>query len=196
MNAKIVGKFSLHDSNNRNGQHLIEFTQQFNLIPGNTFFQKSKNKLWTHRAPNGCLSQIDFILYRKRQQNSVSDCQAFSSSNLIGSDHRMVSAKVRLSVRRPSQTSTKRLYWHYLSMNKTLSNRIDNAISSQFNNLKRTEQTYSSFVTIANKVGSNLLPERERRPPSDSSNAPEVVSARKATLRSSSTSLQTKHKQT
>ena len=115
--------------------------------------------------------------------------QAFSSSNLIGSDHRMVS-KVRLSVRRP-QTSTNRLYWHYLSINKTLSNRIDNAIYFQYNNIQRAKQSYSSFVTIANKVGSDLLSERERSPPSYSSNAPAVVSARKANLRFSSTSLQT-----
>ena len=66
MNAKIEGRFSVHDTNNRNGQHFTDFSQQFNLIAGNTVFQKPLSKLWTHRSPNGFLSQTDFVLYRKR----------------------------------------------------------------------------------------------------------------------------------
>ena len=189
MNAKIEGRYSLHDANNRNGQLLTDFLHQFNLIAGNTVFQKPLSKLWTHRYPNGFLSQIDFVLYRKRWQYSVHDCQAFSSSNPIGSDHRIVTAKVKLSVRRPSPSTSKKLFWQSLTYDKTLSKRIDNEIVSQFTHLPNTHQNYTTFVSIANKVGSNLLPKRERKPPSNSIDAPDVVAARKATLRSSKSNI-------
>ncbi|XP_066923743.1 uncharacterized protein [Clytia hemisphaerica] len=191
MNAKIEGKYSLHDTSNRNGQLLTDFLHQFNLIAGNTVFQKPLPKLWTHRSPNGFLSQIDFVLYRKRWQNSIHDCQAFSSSNPIGSDHRIVTARVKLSVRRPSPSTSKKLFWQSLTFDKTLSKRIDNEIVSQFTHLPNINQSYTTFVSIANKVGSNLLPKRERKPPSNSIDAPDVVAARKATLRSSKSYIRT-----
>ena len=40
------------------------------------------------------ISQIDFIVYRKRWRNSFSDCQVYAFSNPVGSDHRIVTATV------------------------------------------------------------------------------------------------------
>jgi len=91
MNAKIDSPFSFHSSSNRNGLLLLDFINQHNLIVGNTTFQKPLSRLQTHRSPTGSLSQIDFIIYRKRWRNSV-HCQAYSRSNPIGSDHRIVTA--------------------------------------------------------------------------------------------------------
>ena len=191
MNAKTNNRFSLHTATDRNGVFLQDFTNQFNLIIGNTSFQKPKVKLWTYRSPTGSLSQIDYIIYRKRWRNSVLDCQAFSSSHPVGSDHRIVSAKIKLSVRRPPPQTMKKLYWQYLPKDKNLSNRVDNSIKTQFDNLPRNQQTYSSFVKIANKIGSQLLPKRDRSPPTNSADALNVVAARKATLRASTRAIQT-----
>ena len=51
FNAQVSQGFSYHDNNNRNGQYLIDFTEEFNILIGNTSFQKAKNKLWTWRSP-------------------------------------------------------------------------------------------------------------------------------------------------
>jgi len=66
MNAKIDSLFSFYSSSDRNGLLLLDFIEQHNLVVGNTTFQKPLSRLWTHRSPNGSLSQIDFIVYRKR----------------------------------------------------------------------------------------------------------------------------------
>lgn len=132
MNAQITKRFSLHSTSNRNGLLLNEFTEQHNLVIGNSSFQKSLGKLWTHRSPKGFLSQIDFCLYRKRWRNSVHDCQAFSTSNPVGSDHRIVTANVKLSVRRPKTSLKKKLFWRDLSYDLDLATRIDDTIASRF----------------------------------------------------------------
>ena len=52
MNAQIGknrnNKHSLHNTSNRNGQHLIDFMIENRLTCLNTNFQKREEKLWTH----------------------------------------------------------------------------------------------------------------------------------------------------
>ena len=128
-------------------------------------------------------------MYRKRWRNSISDCQAFSSSNPVGSDHRIVTATVKLSLRRPSPQVAKKLFWQALTNDPALASRIDDTISSRFDSLSAADQDYSSFVSIATKAGSELLPPKPRQPPKTVDINP-VVSARKATLRASTRSIQ------
>ena len=163
FNARITGKFSYHQEANRNGELMEDFLQQHNLIAGNTMFQKPERKLWTWKHPAGHLAQIDFILYRKRWRNSFRDCQAHKSSVTIGSDHNIVSAKIRLSLRAPKTMPSKNLFWKALRFDKQLADLVDESISSRFNALPIAKQSYSSFVTICNEVGREKLPSRPKR---------------------------------
>ena len=56
INAQIVKngnhKFTLHNSSNRNGQHLTDFKIENRLTCLNTNFQKRERKLWTYTYPN------------------------------------------------------------------------------------------------------------------------------------------------
>ena len=83
------------------------------------------HKLWTWRHPAGHLSQIDYILFRKRWRNSIHNCQAHSSSNSIGSDHRIVTATIQLSLRTRKKTDIKHLNWHALTEDKALADIVD-----------------------------------------------------------------------
>lgn len=69
-------KFTYHKDTNKNGQLLTDFMEQSNLIAANTWFQNRPNRLWTHRSPRGYLSQLDYILVRRRWQNSTKNCRA------------------------------------------------------------------------------------------------------------------------
>jgi len=140
MNAQIAQGFSFHGNTNRNGHHLVNFIKEHNLIVGNISFQKHVNKLWTHRPPKGNLSQIDFVMYRKRWRNSISNVQAYSSSNPVSSDHRIVSENfIKLSLRRPKLPVTEKLYWAPLS-DLALATEIDNVITSRFADLPSLKQ--------------------------------------------------------
>ena len=63
VNAQIIknvnDKFSLHNSSNRNGKNLTDFTLKKRLTYLDTKFQKRKGKLWTNTYTNNAKAQID-----------------------------------------------------------------------------------------------------------------------------------------
>ena len=97
MNAQI-GKnvnyiFSLHNSSDRNGQHLTDFMIENRLSCLNTNFQKREGKLWTYIYANNTKAQIDYIFVNKKGNNSALNCKTYSSFECVSSDHRIVTAK-------------------------------------------------------------------------------------------------------
>ena len=70
MNAQIGknrnNKYSLHNTSNRNGQHLIDFMIENRLTCLNTNFQKREGKLWTHTYANKSKAQIDYLFINRK----------------------------------------------------------------------------------------------------------------------------------
>ena len=66
MNAQIWkngnNKYRLHNTSNRNGQHLTDFMIENRLTCFNTNYQKREDKLWTYTYANNSKAQIDYIL--------------------------------------------------------------------------------------------------------------------------------------
>ena len=91
--------FTFNKETNRNGEKLLDFTQEFKLAISCAKFMKSPSKLWTHQHPAGHRLQIDHILIRNKWKNSIRDCQAFSLFSSVGSDHRIVSCTTHLNLR-------------------------------------------------------------------------------------------------
>ena len=48
---------------------------------------------------SGSKSQVDYILVNRKWKNSVKDVEAYSSFSSLGSDHRILTAKIKLSLR-------------------------------------------------------------------------------------------------
>ena len=104
MNAQIGKnvnhKFSLHNPSNRNGQHLTDFMLENRLTCLNTNFQKREGKLWTYTYANNTIAQIDYIFIDKKWNNSTLNCEVYSSFKGMSSNHWIVTAKIRLSLRK------------------------------------------------------------------------------------------------
>ena len=93
-------KYSQHNSSNRNGQHLTDFMIENRLTCLNTNLQKRKGKLWTYTYANNTKAQIDYVFINKKWKNSSINCEAYSSFEGVSSDHRIITAKIWLSLRR------------------------------------------------------------------------------------------------
>ena len=121
MNAQIGkngnNKYSLHNTSNRNGQHLTDFMIENRLACLNTNYQKRKGKLWTYTYANNTKAQIDYVLINKKWKNSAMNCEAYSSFEGVSTDHRIVTAKIRLSLRKNDKrtATTKHYYWALLN---------------------------------------------------------------------------------
>ena len=133
MNAQIGkngnNKYSLHNTSNRNGQHLTDFMIENRLACLNTNYQKRKGKLWTYTYANNTKAQIDYVLINKKWKNSAMNCEAYSSFEGVSTDHRIVTAKIRLSLRKNAKrtATTKHYDWAQLN-NKDIRIRIKKQI--------------------------------------------------------------------
>jgi len=104
FNAKIgrgeeecLGPFSYGNRNDR-GDDLINFATANNFKIMNTFFKKKINRRWTWRSPNfETFNEIDYIL--SDQLCNVKDVQILNRVD-IGSDHRMVRARITIDTKR------------------------------------------------------------------------------------------------
>ena len=67
MNAQIGknrnNKYSLHNTSNRNGQHLTDFMIENRLTCLNTNYQKREGKLWTYTYANNSKAQITVVVW-------------------------------------------------------------------------------------------------------------------------------------
>ena len=71
----------------------------------------------------GTKSQIDYILINRKWKNSVKNVEVYSSFTSIGSDHRIVTAKIKLSLRKTRETVRKNIYdWSVLRDMRPCSN--------------------------------------------------------------------------
>ena len=70
MNAQIGknghNKYSLHDTSDRNGQHLTDFMIENRLTCLNTNFQNREGKLWTYTYAKNNKAQIDNVFINKK----------------------------------------------------------------------------------------------------------------------------------
>ena len=144
MNAKIGKnrnhKYSLHNSSNRNGQHLTDFMIENRLTCLNTNFQKGEGKLWTYTYANNNKAQIDYIFINKKWKNSAVNCEAYSSFVGVSSDHQIVMAKIRLSLRKnATRTMTTILYDWALLNNKDIRDKYVIALRNKFDALQKPE---------------------------------------------------------
>ena len=116
IGKNVSNKFSLYNSSNRNGEHITDFTLENRLTRLNTKFQKRKGKLWTYTHANNTKAQLDYILINKKWNNSALNCVAYSSFEGVLSDHRIITAKIRLSLQRNAARTTTVLYdWPLLN---------------------------------------------------------------------------------
>ena len=115
MNAQIGKnvnyKFSLHNSSNRNGQHLTDSTLENRLTCLNIKFQKKDGKLWTCTYANNTKAQINFVFINKKWNHCALNCEAYSSFEGVSSDHRIVTAKLRLSLRKNATRTTTTIHY-------------------------------------------------------------------------------------
>ena len=145
MNAQIGkngnNRYSLHNTSNRNEQHLTEFMMENRLTCLNTNYQKREGKLWTYTYANNSKAQIDDVFINKKWKNSAMNCEAYSSFEGVSSNHRIVTAKIWLSLRKNATwTATTK---HY---DKALLNNIDDDIYLYI--LSSTDKLFCCITTL------------------------------------------------
>ena len=158
---------SYHEKTNTNGEFLIDHINECNLRVTNTMFEKKKGKLWTYISDmNGSMSQIDYILINKKWKNSVHNAEAYSSLSSIGSDHRLVTAKLKLSLRMKRAERKKKIYdWTALKDEATQSQytvTVKNRFEALSEGIDDITEQYQCFIDANNEAAEKLIPVRKK----------------------------------
>ena len=169
MNAQIGkngnNKYSFHNTSNRNGQHLTDFMIENRLACLNTNYQKREGKLWTYTYANNTKAQIDYVLINKKWKNSAMNCEAYSSFECVSTDHRIVTAKIRLSLRKNAKrTATTKHYDWALLNNRDIRDKYVLELRNRYETLQeRTKKStpndeYENFVNAHLKAAAKCIP--------------------------------------
>ena len=90
---------------NEAGQRLIEFCQENALVIANTLFQQHNRRLYTWISPDGQhRNQIDYILCSQRWRSSIKSAKTRLGAD-CGSDHELLIAKFRLTLKKVGETA-------------------------------------------------------------------------------------------
>ena len=175
MNAQICKninhKFSLHNSSNRNGQHLTDFMLENRLTCLNTKFQKRKVKLWTYTYANNTKAQIDYVFINKKWNNSALNCEAYSSFEGVSTNHQIVTAKIPLSLRKNAiRTTTTVHYDRALLNNRDIRDKYVFELRNKFDALQKKIETHTPNDEYENFINAHLeaaecIPTKQRTKP-------------------------------
>ena len=101
----------------KSGQHPANFTLENRLTYLNTDFQKREGKLWTYTCTNNTKAQIEHVFINKKWNNSPLNYEVYSSFEGVSSNHRIVTAKIRLSLRRIATRTRTTVYYDWPQIN-------------------------------------------------------------------------------
>ena len=173
MNAQIRkngnNRYSLHNTSNRNGQHLTEFMMENRLTCLNTNYQKREGKLWTNTFANNSKARIDYFLINKIWKNSAMNYEAYSSFEGVSCDYQIVTAKIRLSLwKNVTWTATTKHYDWALPNNRDIRGKYVLELRNRFETLQeKTEKgtpndEYENFINAQLEAAKKYIPTKPR----------------------------------
>ena len=109
--------------------------EEAGLVITDTMFRKKSGKLWTYISDmTGNKTQIDYIMINKKWRNSVRNCEAYSTFSSIGSDHRVVTARLKLSLR-TCKTPARDLYNWSVLCDQDIANQYSITVRNRYESL-------------------------------------------------------------
>ncbi|CAJ1087270.1 Craniofacial development protein 2 [Xyrichtys novacula] len=153
---------------------------EFGLLAANAQFQKRRGKLWTFKSPTDALYQLDYILIRRKWRNSLLNAEAYNSFCSVGSDHRVVCAKIRLSLRTAKQPKKTRYDWKRFAVSPDIQHDYTVEVMNRFQVLEEDDNgaRYEKFVEANRQAMEDCVPLKPKRKSVHTSTNPQVVAAR------------------
>lgn len=146
-NESYLGQYSRGRRNN-SGQCLIDFCEIHQLFIANSAFQHKASHITTweqHREDKKTgkmihiYNQIDFVLVKSRQKNTLIDARAYSGTN-VNSDHRLVLTRLHIEPYKlfinTNRSHQKRYNLPLLTNNHQIRTQYQQSITNKLKDLK------------------------------------------------------------
>ena len=127
---------------------------------------------------------LDYIIVNNKWKNSVTNTEAYSSFASVGSDHRVVTAEVKLSLRASKPPTKKKRYdWKLLRHDKELQDSFRIELRNKYNELFKEEDSpteqYEALIKANQHAASKTLPQVKNGKNEKHANNPKIQQARK-----------------
>ncbi|XP_060792617.1 craniofacial development protein 2-like [Neoarius graeffei] len=170
FNARIGpedAKFTFHKETNRNARQLLDLASEKDLVISSTYFRKKAGKLWTFISPGGIKYQLDYVLIHRKWCNSMLNVEAYNSFASVGSDHRIISARVRLSLQKKKAESRKRQdNWNLFKSRRDIQELYTIEVHNRFQPLQELDESatdrYRRFIKATEEAAEKVVPIRNR----------------------------------
>ena len=130
---------------------------------------KEGGKIWTDTYANNTKAQIDNVFIKQKWKNNAMICEAYSSFECVSSDHRIVTAKIRLSLRKNAKRTSTTIHYDWsLLNNKDIRDKYVLALRNKFDALhEKTEiltpnDEYENFVNAHIEAAAKYTPTKPR----------------------------------
>ena len=179
-----MAKYSYDETSNANGKLVNNFIQESNLFVANAYFQKKPVKLWTYISDTSSRkTQVDYIMVNKKWKNSVHNGQSHNTFSSLGSDHRVVTIKMKLSFRQSKTISRGKNHDWSVLKNKEIKDNYTIELKNRFESL-RTEnetgtETYENLIQANKETAKELIPKKSKTKQMNIANDQRVINARK-----------------
>ena len=160
--------------------------EEYQLLAANSHFQKKKGKLWTWISPHKTKHQIDYIIVRKKWRKSIRNCEAYNTFISLGSGHRIVVAKIILSLRATKQKMKikPKYVWSDLRNRVKLQKKYANDVKEKFNIQSLDEESlskeYEMLVEAINETAVGCMRQITKPRKKLNSDDPRIIRARNA----------------
>ena len=115
----------------------------------NTNYQKREGKLWTYTYANNSKAQIDYVFINRKWKNSAMNCDAYSNFEGVSSDHPIVTAKIRLSLRKnTTRTATTKHYDWALINNRYIRDKYEVELRNRFETLQEETEKVPQMTNM------------------------------------------------
>ena len=186
-NAKVSSAHVKHAHDkrtNENGMKLLDLACEKSLCITNTMFEKRIGKRWSFEDPKGKQYLLDYILVNSKWKNSILNSEAYSTFASVGSDHRIITARIRLSLRSTKPASNKKRYdWSLLRHDGDLQSRfrveLRNRYSALYAEDSNISEQYGALVQANEHAAEATLPLVKRSKQERFANNPNIIEARK-----------------
>lgn len=174
LNARIGWEDSgygwyFHKNTSRNGELLQETVEETRLEITNVRFRKSKERLWTFLSDGTeRKATLDYILVRRKWRNSIKDVDTSEALSSIGSDHRLLVARVKVTLRK-KKTAPGRPNLDYSALKKDpdLQERFSVDVRNRFAALSlmgcEATEKYGNLIQAVEETSRKILGKKRKR---------------------------------
>ena len=136
-------------------ENKLHYMQKCRLQAVNTRYRKRKGKLLTHTLPCGKKSKVDYILINIKWKSSALNDETYNTFSTVGSEHRIVTTKLRLNLRQNKSSTNKK--FRYDRSKLLTDNNLKELYAMEINNRFQALQDLEENVKNSNTIYANII---------------------------------------